>query len=68
MKDSFKSYLDKNWVPIKDMWVGYSTNTKTNLGNTTNNRIESFNQKVKGLLGTVRSDQFHGGQYSDTLI
>ena len=46
----FTDYFHKNWHPIKEMWCGYLTNSHMNLGNTTNNRIESFNQKVKAVL------------------
>ena len=47
----FQDYLDKNWMPNKEMWALHLRNCLT-LGNNTNNRIESFNQKVKQVAGT----------------
>ena len=42
----FSDYLDTNWMPHKEMWALHLRDCIT-FGNNTNNRIESFNQKVK---------------------
>ena len=44
------NYFHKNWGKNKEYWAGYLTNSVVNLGNTTNNRIESHNQKIKDVL------------------
>lgn len=44
------AYINKNWLPIKDYWANYLTNCHKNLGNTTNNRTESHNEKIKNVL------------------
>jgi transposase-like protein len=43
----FSSYFDDNWDNIKECWTHYSRSQWTNLGNRTNNRIESYHQKIK---------------------
>ena len=47
----FRYYLDYNWMPNKEMWALYLRDCLT-LGNNTNNRIDSFHQKVKQMAGT----------------
>lgn len=42
-------YFNKNWHNIKEDWSMYSL-IKHNLGNTTNNRIESVNGKIKQVV------------------
>ncbi|XP_033121366.1 uncharacterized protein LOC117120449 [Anneissia japonica] len=46
----FMAYYRKNWDQSRESWAAYLTNSITNLGNTTNNRIESHNHKIKQLL------------------
>ena len=45
--ESFMKYYNKNWGKSHQLknWVLYKTNKHINLGNTTNNRMESHNQK-----------------------
>lgn len=45
----FMDYYNKNWHNIKEDWCIYSL-MKHNLGNTTNNRLESINAKLKLVL------------------
>lgn len=52
----FKYYLD-NWDTIQDMWVRYLCNKHLNLGNNTNNRVESHNKQIKCMLSN--SDKLH---------
>ena len=52
-----KSYFATNWDNCKDMWVRYRCNTFLNLGNNTNNRVESYNEKIKGILNN--NDKLH---------
>ena len=48
--DSFMNYYNKNWGQNKKSWAYYLTITTVNMGNTTNNRSESHNQKIKDVL------------------
>ena len=48
--ESFVTYFDKNWHKCREMWAGYVTSLVQNMGNTTNNRLESHNQKIKTVL------------------
>ncbi|XP_044587020.1 uncharacterized protein LOC123266707 [Cotesia glomerata] len=45
----FMEYYNRNWHNIKEDWCLYSL-MKHNLGNTTNNRLESINAKLKLVL------------------
>ena len=47
---SFLDYFYKNWHECRAMSAGYETFCVENLGNTTNNKIESHNQKIKMVL------------------
>ncbi|XP_057320539.1 uncharacterized protein LOC130664581 [Microplitis mediator] len=42
-------YFNQNWHPIRAEWTAYSMKYG-NLGNTTNNRLESLNSKIKNKL------------------
>ena len=44
-----KDYLFGNWYPIKDQWVSCFKDSIFNLGETTNNRLESANAKIKSV-------------------
>ena len=45
-----KAYFDKNWNPIKEEWVtGFKFSTG-NFSNSTNNRLESLNGKLKQVV------------------
>lgn len=44
--DSVLEYFNHNWHPIRTEWTLYNMNNG-NLGNTTNNRLESLNGKLK---------------------
>jgi zinc finger SWIM domain-containing protein 3 len=43
-------YFDKNWYPIKDEWSMSKNLMKGCFQNTTNNRIESINAKLKSVI------------------
>lgn len=43
------TYFEKNWNPIKEQWVHFFKNRFFNLGETTNNRIESTFNKLKSV-------------------
>ncbi|XP_037282544.2 zinc finger SWIM domain-containing protein 3-like [Rhipicephalus microplus] len=45
-----RSYYDKNWRPIKDEWYTGPKFMSENFNNTTNNRIESLNAKLKSVI------------------
>lgn len=49
----FQQYFEANWDGCQEMWVTYKRDHHVHLGNTTNNRLESHNQKLKDL--TYRS-------------
>ncbi|XP_049270335.1 zinc finger SWIM domain-containing protein 3-like [Rhipicephalus sanguineus] len=60
-----RSYYDKNWRPIKDEWYTGPKFMSENFNNTTNNRIESLNAKLKSVIkkqlpGRVCVLTFHG--------
>lgn len=44
------AYFNDNWHGIKDQWVGFLVNQQANYENRTNNRLESFNQKIKSVV------------------
>ena len=46
---AFDSYYNNSWHPIKEQWV-IGLSESTSLGNNTNNRVESLNQKVKQVI------------------
>jgi zinc finger SWIM domain-containing protein 3 len=52
-------YFDKNWYPIKDEWSMSKNLMKGCFQNTTNNRIESINAKLKSVITKVRAFVFH---------
>lgn len=43
-------YFDANWHSIRDQWVAYYCNQFRNYEERTNNRLESFNQKIKAVV------------------
>ena len=45
----FQEYFTNNWENCQSMWVSYKRNNYMHLANTTNNRLESHNQKLKDL-------------------
>ena len=42
-------YLELNWLPIKDQWVACFKDKTINLGENTNNRLESMFGKIKSV-------------------
>jgi hypothetical protein len=50
--ESFMAYYNKNWGKPHQIkhWAFYKTLKQINLGNTTNNRMEFHNQKIKYVL------------------
>ena len=61
--DSIKSYYIKNWHSIKTEWVE-GLKKGVNLGNRTNNRIESINDKIKSVV--THHSTLH--EFSEKLI
>ena len=47
--DSVVTYFLENWDPIKEQWVTCFKDTAFNLGETTNNHLESMNSKIKSV-------------------
>lgn len=45
-----ETYYCKNWQNIKDQWAGFALKDTIIYGNTTNNRLESKNGKLKLLI------------------
>lgn len=43
-------YFDANWHNIRDQWVAFYCNQYRNYEERTNNRLESFNQKIKAVV------------------
>ncbi|XP_060069265.1 uncharacterized protein LOC132549354 [Ylistrum balloti] len=46
----FIDYFDTNWHSCKEMWVHHFRTTTKFLGNHTNNKVESHNQKLKTYI------------------
>jgi len=46
----FQEYYDKNWEECQSMWISYKRYSYMYLANTTNNHLESHNQKLKDLM------------------
>ena len=53
--DSVVTYFLENWDPIKEQWVTCFKDTAFNLGETTNNRLESMNSKIKRVCSKYGS-------------
>ena len=47
--DDFHDYFKENWEDCKPMWVTYERDQYLHFANTTNNRLECHNQKLKDL-------------------
>ena len=58
---SVKEYIKINWVPIKEQWVTCFKDNTMNLGERTNNRLESTFGKFKSVCSKYASLQqfFH---------
>lgn len=52
LPESIVNYLDENWSHIKDEWVLSTDFFRDSFYNTTNNRTESINSKVKSVVKT----------------
>lgn len=50
----FKQYMETHWLPLKAWWVYYERNSFVNLGNNTNNRVESQFGKLKQVVTRKR--------------
>jgi zinc finger SWIM domain-containing protein 3 len=50
-----KEYFFDNWHPIKEQWVSCFKDSVFNLGETTNNRLESTNAKIKSVCSAYGS-------------
>lgn len=53
--DKFKVYFGKNWEGCRSMWVAYQRDEHLHFANTTNNRLESYNQKLKDVTSRTSS-------------
>ena len=53
--DSVISYFMENWDPIKNQWVFAFKDSHMNLGQTTNNRLESTFNKLKSVCSKYAS-------------
>ena len=49
------TYFERNWLPIKREWVACFKVKSFNLGESTNNRLESFNGKLKSVCSRFAS-------------
>ena len=49
---SVVEYIHKNWTPIKREWISCYKSWNYNLGETTTNRVESWNAKIKEVCTT----------------
>lgn len=47
--DRVIEYYNKNWLPIKEQWVQCYKGANFTLGESTNNRLESINAKIKSV-------------------
>lgn len=47
--DRVIEYYNKNWLPIKEQWVQCFKGANFTLGESTNNRLESINAKIKSV-------------------
>ena len=54
LSTDFKNYLFMHWLDCKEMWAMHLRNCLT-LGNNTNNRLESYNQKIKQVTNASNS-------------
>lgn len=54
--ETFHKAFIKNWESCKSMWVTYEHDQVAHFSNTTNNCLESHNQKLKDV--TVRTSSF----------
>lgn len=61
----FKYYLG-NWDTIQQMWVLYLCNKHLNLGNNTNNLVESHNNQIKCMMR--HSDKLHSAAHGLILM
>ena len=52
--EAFVAYMTTNWLAIKHWWVYYERMCHVNLGNGTNNRVESQFGKIKQVLSRKR--------------
>lgn len=52
---SVRVYIDTNWIPIKEQWVSCFKDCTLNLGETTNNRLESTFSKIKSVCSKYAS-------------
>ena len=63
--DSVYKYFQSNWGKIKEEWVSCFKNKDFNIGETTNNRLESFNSKIKDVCSSYGSiKQFFSDLFS----
>lgn len=51
----FKTYLSKNWIPVRKNWANFSTKTMVTWGNKTNNFVERHNRALKSVSNSKTS-------------
>ena len=60
-----QKYFDKNWHNIRQEWVLSFVFSCSNFLNTTNNRVESFNGKLKSIIQSYSSlEEFLHGLFT----
>lgn len=55
ISSSVKEYIELNWIPIKDQWVSCFKDNTLNLGERTNNRLETTFSKIKSVCSKYAS-------------
>lgn len=73
---TFLPYFMSQWDSLKEKWVQCFRKTRLNFGDATNNRVESFNQKIKAVVKKTQPTRHHAfgtpwfarGQESRILI
>ena len=55
ISSSVKEYIELNWIPIKDQWVSCFKDNTFNLGERTNNRLETTFGKFKSVCSKYAS-------------
>ena len=50
INEDFAQYFNNNWDNMRERWTQYAREDHLNFGDTTNNRIESYHQKLKSVI------------------
>ncbi|XP_005107058.2 uncharacterized protein LOC101856836 [Aplysia californica] len=52
---AFRTYLEKNWLPVRHMWAHHQTKRLVMFGNMTNSFVERHNRTLKTLANSKMS-------------